>query len=55
MAVTAILSVQTLYQNTVIFGAICFGAWIICWNQKNLKAAVKIFAAAVIAAMSLLP
>ena len=55
LAVTAILSVQTLYQNAVLFAAVCLGAWLVCWRRRDFQAAVKILAAALAAAASLLP
>jgi len=55
LALAAILSVQALYQNAVLFAAICFGAWMVCWRQKKFSAAVKILCAALVAAISLLP
>jgi hypothetical protein len=54
-AAVAVLNVQTLYQNAVLFAAICLGAWVICWRRKNWRAALKILAAGLIAAASLLP
>jgi len=55
LAAVAILNVQTLYQNAVLFAAICFGAWMVCARQKNFQAAGKILFAALVAAASLLP
>jgi hypothetical protein len=55
LAASAILSVQALYQNAVLFAAICFGAWMVCWQRRNSSAALKILVAAVAAASSLLP
>lgn len=55
LAAAAILSVQSLYQNAVLFAAICFGAWTICIRRKNFQAAAKILLAAIAAAASLLP
>ncbi|HEY1719408.1 MAG TPA: hypothetical protein VGH42_14105 [Verrucomicrobiae bacterium] len=55
LAVAAILSVQSLYQNAVLFAAICLGAWMVCVRRKNLQAAAKILLAAIAAAASLLP
>jgi hypothetical protein len=54
-AAAAILSVQALYQNAVLVAAICLGAWSVCCHRKNFPAALKIFAAALVAAVSLLP
>lgn len=55
LVLAAILSVQVLYQNAVLFAAICFGAWTVCGRQRNFRAAGKILAAALLAATSLLP
>jgi hypothetical protein len=55
LTAAAVLSVQTLYQNAVLFAAICLGAWIVCWRRENWRAAFKILAASLIAAASLLP
>jgi len=55
LALAAILSVQALYQNAVLLAAVCFGAWVICWRRKNMRAAAKIFLAGLVAAASLLP
>jgi hypothetical protein len=55
LAMFAILSVQTLYHNAVLVGAICFGAWAVCWRRKDFSAAIKIFFGGGLAAISLLP
>ena len=55
LAALATLSVQALYQNAVFVAAICAGAWAVCLRRKNLDAAIKILAVAVISAASLLP
>ena len=55
LAMVAVLSVQALYQNAVFFAGICLGGWLVCWLRKDQNAAVKIFAAAMAAAGSLLP
>jgi len=55
LALAATLSVQTLYQNSILFFAICLGAFAACWRQKNPSAAVKILCAGLVAAISLLP
>ena len=55
LSITAILSVQTLYQNAVFFAAIGIGGWLVCWMRKDKSAAVKILIAALVAVMSLLP
>jgi len=54
-ASTAILSAQALYQNTVFIGAICIGAWIVCWRRKQWNAALKILLVGLAAALSLIP
>ena len=54
-ALAALLSVQALFQNAVLVAAVCFGAWTICWQRKNLAAALKILVAAIVAAAALLP
>ena len=55
LAVLAILSVQTLYQNAVFIAAICFGVWVVCARQKDGRTAMKTLAVGVVAAASLLP
>ncbi|HEY3763142.1 MAG TPA: hypothetical protein VGN23_15460 [Verrucomicrobiae bacterium] len=55
LAVSAVLSVQALYQNALFIAAICGGAWAVCRLEKNWAAAVKIFVVAVVSAASLLP
>ncbi|HEY5042467.1 MAG TPA: hypothetical protein VIK53_10735 [Verrucomicrobiae bacterium] len=55
LALAATLSVQALYQNSILFFAICLGAFAVCWQQKNPSAAVKILCAGCVAAISLLP
>lgn len=55
VALAATLSVQALYQNALLFFAICLGGFAVCARQKNFSAAQKIFCAGVVAAMSLLP
>ncbi len=55
LAALATLSVQALYQNSLIVAAICFGAWAVCWREKNAPAALKILSVAIISAASLLP
>ncbi len=35
LALLAILSVQALYHNAVLVGAICLGAWMVCWRKKT--------------------
>jgi hypothetical protein len=55
LTVAAVLSVQTLFQNAVFFAAIGFGGWVICWRRRDQACAIKILAAAIAAAASLLP
>ncbi len=54
-ALFAVLSVQVLYHNVVVVAAICFGAWAVCWRQKNGRAALQVLIVAVLSAASLLP
>jgi hypothetical protein len=54
-AAAAVLSVQTLYHNAMLVGAICLGAILVCGRRKNWQAAVKVLAAGALAAVSLLP
>jgi hypothetical protein len=55
LTLTAILSVQLLYNNAVLVAAICFGAWAVCWRRKDGRAALQVLLVAVISATSLLP
>jgi len=55
LAVTAVLSVQALYQNAVFFAAIGVGGWVVCWLRKDKSCTLKILAAALAAMISLLP
>ena len=55
LAVAAALSVQAMYHNAVFFASICLGGWLVCWLRKDKSAALKIFAVALAAALSLLP
>ena len=52
---TAVLSVQTLYQNSVLVAAVCAGASAVAWRGKNFKLVIAIFLAGLVAAISLLP
>ena len=54
-ALTAILSVQALFQNAVLVAAICAGAFAVCWRQKLFSSALKVFLGGLLAAISLLP
>ncbi len=51
----SVLSVQTLFQNAVLFAALCFAAWIVCWQHRLRFPAVQILLLATAAAASLLP
>jgi hypothetical protein len=55
LALLAILSVQALYHNAVLVGAICLGAWMVCWRRKSWLLAAQFFLAGLAAALSLLP
>jgi hypothetical protein len=55
LALLATLSVQSLFHNAILVGAICLGAWAVCWREKNRRAAAQIFLAGLVAAVSLLP
>ena len=55
LALSAVLSVQALYQNAVLVGAICLGCWAVCLRRNAWRAALLILGAGVIAAVSLLP
>jgi hypothetical protein len=54
-AVSAVLSVQTLYQNTALVAAICAGACVVSWRQKNIRLAIGGGLGGLTAAVSLLP
>ena len=54
-ALAAVLSVQALYPNAVLVGAICAGAFAVCWRRKLFLPALKIFSGGLLAAVSLLP
>ena len=54
-AATAILSVQTLYQNTALVAAVCAGACAVGARRKNFRLALGIFLGGLAAAVSLLP
>jgi hypothetical protein len=55
LSVAAVLSVQALYQNAVLFASIGLGGWLVCWLRKDKGAALKILAAGMVAFVSLLP
>jgi hypothetical protein len=54
-ALCAILSVQSLFHNAVLVGAICLGAIAVCLRRKDFPAARKAFLGGLCAAVSLLP
>ena len=54
-AFTATLSVQTLFQNSVLVAAICTGACAVVLRQGKFKLLAPIFLAGLAAAISLLP
>jgi hypothetical protein len=51
----AVLSVQTLYQNSVLVAAVCAGAGAVCLRRKQIKLTAAILLAGLVAAFSLLP
>ena len=55
LALAATLSVQALYQNAILFFAICLGSFVVCARRKDFSGAMKILSAGIIAALSLLP
>jgi hypothetical protein len=55
MTALMVASVQTLFHNAVLVGAICLGAWAVCVCRKARREAVMILAASLVAAASLLP
>src|SRR5882672_5415700 len=55
LALTATLSVQALFQNSLLFFGICLGSFAVCARRKDFPAAQKIFCAGLAAAISLLP
>ena len=54
-ATLAVLSVQTLYQNSALVGAICAGACGVLLRQGKFKPAAALLLAGLTAAISLLP
>ena len=54
-AATAVLSVQTLYQNSVLVAAVCAGACAVSLRQKKLQLSAGVFLAGLTALISLLP
>ena len=55
LSVAAVLSVQALYQNAVLFASIGLGGWLVCWLRKDKDTALKILVAGIVAVISLLP
>ncbi|MGH7954211.1 MAG: hypothetical protein ACREFE_20140, partial [Limisphaerales bacterium] len=55
LAFFSILSVQSLYHNAVLVGAICIAAMAVCACRKNWRAVGQVFSAGALAAISLLP
>lgn len=55
LAAAAALSVQALYHNAVLVAAISLGGWLVCWRRQDRDAALKIAAAAMLAAATMLP
>jgi len=55
LGVAALLSVQALYPNTLLLAALWLGAWVTCWQRRAGPAALKLLAAGLPAALSLLP
>ncbi len=55
VAALAVLSVQALYHNAVLVGAVCLGAAAVCVRRKDWWAAMQMLAAGLLAAISLLP
>jgi hypothetical protein len=54
-ALTATLSVQTLFQNSMLVAGICAGACVVALRRKNFKLVAGVFLAGLTAAISLLP
>jgi hypothetical protein len=54
-AAAAVLSVQSLYQNSVLVAAVCAGAGAVALRRKQFKLTGFIFFAGLTAAISLLP
>jgi hypothetical protein len=49
------LSVQALFQNSVLFFAVCLAGFAVCTRRKDFSTALKILCAEMVAALSLLP
>ena len=54
-ALAAILSVQSLYQNAVLIGAICCGMFVVSARRKSWKPAALIVIGGLLSAISLAP
>lgn len=54
-ALTAVLSVQTLFQNSVLVAGICAGAGVVALRQGKFKLLIAVILAGLTAAISLLP
>lgn len=54
-ASSAVLSVQTLYQNSVLVAGVCAGACAVALRRKQFRRAGAVFLAGLTAAISLLP
>jgi hypothetical protein len=55
LSLVAVLSVQALYQNSVLFAGIGLGGWLVCLRRKDKGTSLKILAAGIVAIISLLP
>jgi len=55
LAALSVLSVQALYHNAILVGAICLGVALVCLRRRNRPAAAKAAGAGALAAISLLP
>jgi hypothetical protein len=54
-AAAAVLSVQALYQNSVLVAAVCAGACAVVLRRKKFKLVAAVFLAGLVAAISLFP
>jgi hypothetical protein len=55
MAALMVASVQTLFHNAVLVGALCAGALVVCLLRKSYREALFVLGAGLAAAASLLP
>jgi hypothetical protein len=55
LALASGLSTQAMFHNAAFVAAISAGGWLVCWLRKDRSAALKILAASVVGAASLLP